>query len=715
MPIPECRHIQVTGRVQGVGFRPFVYRLARRLDLQGEVYNRSSGVGITVQGPASQLDHFVAELRREAPGEPRDFRTEPAATTARDAFVIGRSRADPGIASVLLTDQAICDDCRREFHDPDNRRYHYPFISCTRCGPRFSICERLPWDRGNTSWHHFPLCDTCRQEYVTPDARRFHAVGLSCPGCGPVLFTGDGRRGEAALNAACAVLAQGGVVAVKGTAGFHLMADAENSEALTRLRVRKRRSKPLAVLAPDMYWVANHATAEEAEIAALQGPAAPIVLLQAQDDLAELLAPGLGMLGVMLPSSGIQLALMQRLQRPLVATSANVSGAPLIYRNDEALAELDGVADGFLLHDLELVQGLDDSLVRVMAGSPVNLRLGRGLAPQIEVMPVAGASLGCGAHLKGSLALQEGKTLVIGPHIGDLGGAGNRQRYRQQKRRLPAFFQVGAGAEITDLHPDYGSTLEADYRASSVPHHIAHAMAAWIEHQPEPPFKVLAWDGIGLGPDGTIWGGECLQFEAGLQWWRLGSIRRFRLPPGEAVARYPGRVARALTGEMPAGKGVACSSMGRLIEGLAALAGLREENLFEAQVAMEWEALAHAAGEGATMDFAMEGADLDWRPLLPVIADHRIAARARSLGFHRALARAAIRQCRRGHGDRVLLSGGVFQNRLLVELLLAEARGSGLQIMLPGRLPPNDGGIAAGQCVALAMGVKQKGATEPCV
>jgi hydrogenase maturation protein HypF len=329
------------------------------------------------------------------------------------------------------------------------------------------------------------------------------------------------------------------------------------------------------------------------------------------------------------------------------------------------------------------------------------------------VVPEAGHSLGCGAHVKGSLALQDDRILVIGPHIGDLDGAGNRQRYRQQKRSLPTFFQVKGSVEVTDLRPDYDSTLEADYRAPSVPHHIAHAMATWLEHQPEPPFQVLTWDGVGLGPDGSIWGGECLQFDAGFRWRRRASLYRFHLAPGAAVARYPGRVARALAGERPVGNSAVCSSMGRLIEGMAALAGLREENLYEAQIAMEWEALGHAADEGASMEFAMAGPDLDWRPLLPVITDQRISIAARSLGFHRALARAAVRQCMQGRGRQILLSGGVFQNRLLVELLLAEAHASGLQILLPERLPPNDGGIAAGQCVALAMAVRQQGAAQP--
>tara|TARA_R110000772_G_scaffold210432_1_gene320998 strand:- start:6882 stop:9029 length:2148 start_codon:yes stop_codon:yes gene_type:complete len=714
LPKPDCRHIQVTGLVQGVGFRPYVYRLAQRLGLQGEIRNRSSGVSITVQGQMAVLDQFLTELRRNAPGQRHEFSVNVAAATAHSDFVIAPSQSDAGIAGTLLADQAICEDCRREFHDQSDRRYHYPFISCTSCGPRFSICRRLPWDRINTSWSRFSLCAACRQEYESPLDRRFHAVGISCPDCGPVLFTADGLQGEAAVRQACAVLERGGVVAVKGSAGFHLLVDAQNPAAVARLRERKRRSKPLAVLAPTFEWVLENAHTEAAERAALKGSAAPIVLLKACGGIHESLAPGLGTLGVMLPSSGIQLSILRMLQRPLVATSANLSGAPLIHENDTALSALAGIADAFLLHDLDLVQGLDDAVQRVMAGQPVSLRLGRGFAPQIHTVPVAHSSLGCGAHLKVNLAMQERHTLIVGPYIGDLQGAGNRQRYLQQKSTMPAFFQIDAGTEVTDLHPDYGSSVEADDHALTVPHHVAHAMAVWLEHQPEPPFQALTWDGVGLGPDGTVWGGECLQFDAGMEWQRLGSIRPFQLPAGHDIARFPGRIARVLSGETYPGRSIACSSMGRLIEGLAALAGLREENLFEAQVAMEWEALGHRASQALHMDFSWVGADLDWRPLLPLVADRSVSLSARALGFHQALARAALRQCRLGRGDSVLLSGGVFQNRLLVELMVAGARELGLKLLLPGRLPPNDGSIAAGQCVALAMGAKQRGVAQQC-
>jgi hydrogenase maturation protein HypF len=707
---PECRHVEIRGQVQGVGFRPFVFRLAQGLGLRGEVYNQSTGVGITVEGPAATLDRFVHTLRRDAPGAPREFLVASGRPEKHAGFAITPSREAPGVASALLTDQAICAQCRDEFLDPRSRRFAFPFISCTHCGPRYSVCERLPYDRANTSWRFFSPCEACAGEHAQPQDRRFHAVGISCPTCGPQLYTPGGLQSAGALESACAVVTAGGVLAVKGTTGFHLVVDATNADAVARLRERKRRSKPLALLAPDLAWIRQNARVDAVERAALESPAAPIVILRSDSAATALLAPAMGTLGVTLPNSGIQLALLQHLQRPLVLTSANVSGAPLIFANDEACRELSHIADEFLLHDLPLLRGLDDSVVRCMAGRAVTLRLGRGLAPQVHTLPAARSALGCSAHLKASLAVQYGTTLLAGPHLGDLEGAATRLRYREQKRELPAFFQVRVDEEVTDLHPDYASTLDADYRAPTVAHHVAHAMAAWLEEQPQPPFTVLTWDGIGLGPDGTIWGGECLAFGEDFAWRRVGSIRPFLLPPGHAISRFPGRVARVLAGEPPLPGAVPCSSMGRLIEGLAALAGLREENRFEAQVSMEWEALATGAAKAAPMDFALTGdtrADLDWRPMLPVIVDARIDLGERARGLHAALARGALRQARRGGANTVLLAGGVFQNRLLVELLVAEGQTQGLHVIPPGRVPPNDGGIALGQCAARAMGVAQ--------
>jgi len=713
-PMTETRRLTVTGQVQGVGFRPFVYRLATALGLSGEVCNRSSAVEIVIQGDEGRLHDFLSRLRQEAPGRVDRLQWETVPAPGLAQFRIAPSRADTGIASVLLADRGLCADCLAEFNDPRNRRYHYPFIGCTACGPRYSICRRLPFDRENTAWHGFPPCADCQREFADPEDRRFHAVGISCPQCGPQLFTAAGAAGEAALDEAAAVIAAGGIVAARGIAGFHLLADATNPAAVAHLRQRKRRRKPLAVLAPDLAWLRRQARVDAAEEDALTGTVRPIVLLDSDSDIARLLASGTGTLGAMLPASAIQHALLARLRRPVVATSGNPGGAPLVFDNKQALARLAEVADAFLLHDLELRCGLDDSVQRIMAGRPVNLRLGRGLAPQLHRVPAPARLLGCGAHLKANVAFQEERLLVVGPYVGDLESAATRQRYRDCKRQLPALFHAGAGAEVTDLHPDYASTIEADYRARTVPHHVAHAMAAWLEHRPAGPFLALTWDGIGLGPDGTVWGGECLQFDAGLRWHRLGSIRPFPLPPGHAIARYPGRIARVLAGDIPRGHSVACTSMGRLIEGLAALAGLRQENDYEAQVAMEWEALARRAEFAVPMDFAFRAGELDWRPLLPVLTDARLELTARARGFHLALARAALAQCRAGQGGVVLLSGGVYQNRLLVELLHEQAREEPLDFRLSCLLPPNDGGIAAGQCAAIAMAVTHNEALERC-
>lgn len=710
----ETRRLQVDGQVQGVGFRPFVYRLACELGLNGEVANSSSSVLIHLQGEAETLDRFHDRLREESPGQAESVRVQKVSQCNYSGFTIAASCTDTGAAVALLADRAICGKCLQEFDEPTNRRFQYPFISCTNCGPRFSISKRLPFDREHTSWHEFPACAACAREFRDPENRRFHTVSISCPQCGPTLSGPDSSRDTVALDGIATALKAGGIVAVKGVSGFHLLADANNAEAVAKLANRKQRRKPFAVMAPDLAWVRNHAELSATEAAMLQSPTAPIVLLQSNAAVASRVAPGTGLLGVMLPSSGIHLALMRRLQRPMVATSGNNSCSPLIFDNQEALASLQGIADAFLLHDLPLVQGLDDSVLRFMDSHAVPLRLGRGLAPQVHTLPVAASSLGCGAEIKASIAAQDRHTLIVGPHIGDLDAAATRRHYRRQKKLLPTFFQLGKGAELTDMHPDYASTIEADYRARTIPHHIAHAMAAWLEHQVAPPFTVLTWDGVGLGPDGSIWGGECFEFDANFHWRRLGSVRPFQLPVRADIARFPGRIAHSLRGRPIQGNSVTCSSMGRLIEGLAALAGLRQHNQYEAQAAMEWEALAWEAGEPVAMDFELDGFDLDWRPLLAIVSDDQLDPSARALGFHQALARAALRQCALAASDTLLISGGVFQNRLLVETMLEQARPRGVRLLVSERLPPNDGGIAAGQCVAAAMAVSEKRRVEEC-
>lgn len=713
MQTSVARRVDVSGHVQGVGFRPFVYRLASSLGLQGSVCNQSCGVRIELQGSEQEIATFLEQLPRQAPGEIERIKVCQAESLAYDNFTISASESGAGLADALLMDRGICDDCLHEFNDPANRRFQYPFINCTACGPRFSVSRRMPYDRVNTAWHDFPLCEACQQEYESPADRRFHAVGISCPACGPELYTPDHVNEPAAIENALATLEAGGVLALKGPAGFQLLVDANNPDAVERLRLRKRRRKSFAVMAPDLEWVEANASISGVEKDVLLGPARPLVLLQSYSEVAQTVAPGTRMLAVMLPCSGMHLRLVQALGRPLVTTSGNLSGSALIFDNAEALVGLAEIADCFLLHDLNLAQGLDDSIVRVMGEQAVTLRMARGIAPQSFSLPLSNtgteASLGCGAHLKSSLTLHSANKLIVGPYVGDLDSSPARARYREQKRWLPAYFQAAADGleEVTDLHPDYGSTIEASYRAHTVPHHIAHAMAAWLENRPEPPFLVLAWDGTGLGPDGSIWGGECLRFHARMQWQRVGSVLPFELPRGDAIARYPGKIAQVLAGEVRVGSGLQCSSMGRLIEGMAAAAGLRIVNEFEAQCAIEWEALAWQGERGIVMDFALEQNLLDWRPLLPVIADHSLPLAERALGFHQALARAAVAQCQQQNLSTVLLSGGVFQNRLLVELILKQAARAKLQVGLHHRIPPNDGGISIGQCVALAQSVSE--------
>lgn len=713
MPNPETRQLRISGQVQGVGFRPFIYRLARQYGLRGQVANRSSHVEIVLQGQPGKLDKVTADIRRLAPGRIDTIHSSVFDAPRFDSFTIGASEPDAGIAGALLNDRAMCSACRTEFLDPVNRRYHYPFIACTHCGPRFSITQRLPYDRHHTAWRDFPPCARCQAEHGDDSNRRFHMVGISCPDCGPSLYTAANSTTDAALEEAAAVLRDGGIVAVKGSAGYQLMVDSGNADAVEKLRRRKRRRKPFAVLAPGLDWVREHARVDDTEAEALQSEAAPIVLLGSSNELANTVAPGTNLLGAMLPNSGIQLRLLALTAGALVATSGNLSESPLIFDSTEAEALLGPLADCLLHHNLTLCQGLDDSMLRVIGNRPVTLRLGRGLAPALHALDSPRKLQGCGAQLKANISLLGRGLLVSGPYIGDLDAASARQRYRSQKASLGKFFQLEHVEEITDLHPDYGSTIDADYRAHSVPHHVAHAMACWFEHRQsvKPPFLALTWDGIGLGPDGSLWGGEFLRFDHTFHWRRVASLRPFMVPAGPELARQPRRVADALAGQAVSGPAINCSSVGRLIEGVAVLAGLSPENDYEAQLAMHWEALASQAESGAKMEFCTAHGELDWRPLLPVISDQSQPIANRALGFHQALARGAAQLCQQQGSANVVLSGGVFQNRLLAELLLGELQSAGIRGLTHQAVPPNDGGISLGQCVAVAFNVHAQSET----
>jgi hydrogenase maturation protein HypF len=796
--MPEARRWLLSGRVQGVGFRPFVFRLAQRFGLNGRVQNLAGQVLIEAQGAAATLDDFAAALISEAPplARPHLFSVESIPSLQQDSFEIAPS-AVPDAAQVHIPpDYFLCDDCRREMLDPQDRRYRYPFINCTQCGPRYTLITRLPYDRPNTAMAEFALCPACRAEYDNPHDRRFHAEPLACPQCGPQLQfvqstlpppvrgTAEGSlqssgvptgvplaggagegvevasnaayphpdlppargketgsapslRGEAALQACIAALQRGEIVAVKGVGGYHLMCDATSAAAIGKLRERKQRPhKPLALMFPwcgadGLEQVRTQLQLDQQSSALLSEPMRAIVLLRRRHDstLPEVIAPGLKEVGVMLPYSPLHHLLLDGLQRPLVATSANISGEPVLTDNTEVEARLGRVTQYFLHHNRPIVRPADDTVLRVIAGKPRLIRGGRGIAPLELALPFALQQplLAVGGHTKNTIALGWGKRAVISPHIGDLDAARSMEVFEQVIADLQRLYRVTPQAIACDAHTAYASSRWSARQGLPllrVWHHHAHASALAFEHHPDKTWLSFTWDGVGLGEDGSLWGGEALHGRPGA-WQRVARLRSFRLPGGEKAGREPWRSAAALCWETgldfapPAAdpallkqawqRGLNApltTAAGRLFDGAASLLGLVEHASYEGQGGMYLEQMASGEIEAVAMLLHQDAAGLltaDWQPLVQAMLNHDVPVALRAMQFHRSLARTIVEQAKRIHTrkffDAVGLSGGVFQNRLLAELALAELAAAGFDAYLSERSPCNDGGIALGQLV----------------
>ena len=769
-----CRlRLVIRGAVQGVGFRPFVYRLARELDLRGWVANTSAGVHVEVEGPETGLTVFQARLRDEAPPRAVIQSCEASLLEPRgmDRFEIRRSDAGGKPSVLVLPDIATCPACLGEIRDPSNRRYRYPFTNCTHCGPRFSIIQALPYDRRHTTMRGFTMCPACRAEYEDPADRRFHAQPNACPRCGPQLawWDGEGRpetAGEEALGRALEVLRGGGIVAVKGLGGFHLMVDAADAVAVERLRRRKRREeKPLAVMCPSLAAVRELCDVAPPEQRLLTSPEAPIVLLRRRPSaaLADAVAPGNPRLGVMLPYTPLHHLLTADFGGTLVATSGNLSEEPICIDETEASRRLAGMADGFLVHDRPIARHVDDSVARVLLGREQILRRARGYAPLPVRLPrPVDGILAVGGHLKNAVGLGVGHDLFISQHIGDLDTAGSLAAFRAVTRDLQDLFRRDPVRVACDAHPDYASTRVA--RTLSVPvspvqHHLAHIAGCLAENDAAPPALGLSWDGTGYGTDGTVWGGEFLLLEADGGWRRFAHLRTFPLPGGEAAVREPRRSALGLLLEMgaldraerlalsvlaafspeerrvletTAAGGLNAprtSSLGRLFDAVAALLGIRVRAAYEGQAAMmlEWladpdvaEAYPFEVVEADT-GRAMRGAGpagvaasgagplpfvYDWGPMIEAmltgLAD-RLSPAVIAACFHQALVEMGVDAARRAGLERVVLSGGCFQNALLTERLVERLRAEGFRPCWHQRVPPNDGGIALGQAAAVAF------------
>ncbi len=751
----EATRLEINGIVQGVGFRPFIYQLAKRHGLTGEVANTAGGVSLVLEGPPERIGQFIDDLPRTKPPLAHivEVTRTPEAVKGFSAFSIVKSRGDAARATLISPDVMVCADCLSEMRDPADRRFRYPFINCTNCGPRYTIIDDIPYDRPKTSMRHFRMCARCQAEYDDPENRRFHAQPNACPVCGPQVTLCD--AGGRALDVADPIaettdrLRRGRIVAIKGLGGFHLAVDAVNAAAVARLRRRKHREeKPFALMCADMQRVRAIARVDAAEESLLQSIQRPIVLLQKRREtpIADAVAPGNRHFGVMLPYTPLHHLLMEAGFAALVMTSANLSEEPIAIGNAEAFRRLSAIADDFLVHDREIYLRSDDSIVRRSAGATRAIRRSRGYVPVPIFLrrPVASV-LACGAELKNTVCLTRGRQAFVSQHIGDLENRATDDFFRLTVDHLKRILDITPEVVACDLHPDYLSTRYARELAGipvvAVQHHHAHIAACMAENQADGPVIGLALDGTGLGSDGTVWGGEVLVVDDA-RFTRAAHLQPVPMPGSAAAIREPWRMAlahlQAAFGEaidvkdLPvadftdegrvqvvlqmARQGLnspLTSSLGRLFDGVAAIVGLRGRVAFEGQAAMQLEMIADDREDGRYA--------FSWEPaadgglaiaVAPMIRDIVRDIRARqtpatvSARFHNTLIvmfDALCRHLRTETGiDRVALSGGVFQNDRLLSGLVDALTHSGFVPLTHRRVPANDGGIALGQAVVAA-------------
>jgi len=736
MAVPTVRsrmQLRIRGAVQGVGFRPFVYRLAAGHALSGFVLNDGDGVLLEVEGRA--LEGFVTALKREHPPLARidDIELSPLPAEGSQAFEIRQSIAGTA-RTLVIPDAATCDACLDDLFDPASRFYLYPFVTCTHCGPRFTITRRLPYDRAQTSMAAFPLCDACARDYRDVSSRRFHAEAVACPDCGPRLSHPVAAIAEA--------VKAGRIVALKGIGGFHLLCDAFDEAAVAELRQRKvREEKPFAIMVANEASADLVATPTAAELALLSRRERPIVLMRRLPGLAPSVAPGLGSVGLMLPYAPVHHLVFHALAgspadagwrcRPLplalVATSANPGGEPLVVDDDDAQRRLAGIADLIVTHDRPIATRADDSVMAIVADAPAFLRRSRGFVPgPIDLGADGPAVLAVGGHLKATVTVTRGREAFVSQHVGDLDRAATIRFHEETLRQLVQILDIDAEAVACDLHPDFRSTRFAEKSGLpvvAVQHHAAHIASVAAEHRVQGPVLGVALDGYGYGSDGAAWGGELMLVD-GTRWQRLGHLWPLALPGGDRAAREPWRMGIAALAALdrigdtarhfsdvplagPLAKSLVGSSamptttsMGRLFDAAAALLGVRWSQSYEGQAAMELEGLVRSP-QALPGGYRLDGDRLDFRPLLeallPLGGDARLGAEL----FHGAVidgvAAWAARAASRLRLTQIALSGGCFMNRVLAAGVAAALQARGLTPLLPCAVPANDGGLSLGQ------------------
>ena len=754
----ERRRVRVTGIVQGVGFRPFVHRLATDLHLVGFVGNDSSGVFIEVQADAAVLDRFLGCLRAEAPplAQVQTVTAEPIGVECgARGFEIVESTPGDGLRTLVPPDVAVCAECRYEVEDPTDRRYRYPFANCTNCGPRYTIIRDLPYDRPATTMAAFEMCRDCASEYEDPSDRRYHAQPIACPACGPGIgWKRDGRTvagTDPVIGEFQLAVARGEVVAVKGIGGYHLACDATNPGAVSRLRERKGRvDKPFAVMLPSVEAVDGVVVAGAVEYEALSAPAHPIVLAPRRESgIVDLVAPGNPLLGVMLPYSPLHHLLFTEVPgadvappAALVMTSGNRSNEPICFDDDEARQRLADLADAFLTHDRPIEVPCDDSVVRIVDGEVQPIRRSRGFAPVPVALPVPVVpTLAVGAELKNTFCLAAGRHAWVGPHVGDMENLETLAAFERGVDGFERMYGVEPELLAADEHPAYLTRRWALQRSDpgdvvDVQHHHAHVASVMAENGHDGSTRVLgvAFDGTGFGHDSEgdaqIWGGEFLLADYE-RYERIGHLAPLPLPGGDQAIRNPCRTAVAylsaigieLDPVIPAvaacdevernvvarqvERNVGCipsTSMGRLFDAIASLLGVRHRVTYEAQAAIELEALATTAADPVALSFDVCDGVADPRPLIAALVDDLAVGAptpALALGFHHAVADMVrhLVESTRGDVDTVALTGGVFQNALLTGLTRRKLDPIGVRVLTHRLVPPNDGGLALGQAV----------------
>jgi len=726
---PERLRIRVRGAVQGVGFRPFVYGLAERYGLSGFVLNDQEGVLAEIEGDRG--DMFLSALRRERPALARidKIAVTRVAALGQRGFAIRESLDSGPSASFGVPDAATCESCLRDLFDPASRFHLYPFVTCTDCGPRFTITRRGPYDRANTAMAAFALCGPCAADYGDPKSRRFHAEAIACPACGPRLSHG--------VSEIAAAVDDGLIVALKGIGGFHLICDATNEVAVGRLRERKHRpARPFAVMAANdsSLWPFAKPTLVEREL--LGRSARPIVLVRKGSGLAASVAPGLSRVGVMLPSAPVHHLLFEALSakrgggkaaRALVVTSANLAGEPLVIDNDVAMKDLASIADLIVTHDRAILKRADDSVMAIIDGAPAFIRRGRGFVPEpIDLGEDGPVVVAVGAHLKATVCVTRGREAFVSQHLGDLNTAQTVRFYEVTLRQLLADLGVKPELVACDRHPDYRTTLIAEglgLPVLRVQHHAAHLAAVAAEHHLREPLIGVALDGHGYGADGGAWGGELMRDDGG-QWRRVGHFKPLAMPGGDRAAREPWRMGVAAMIALGRGADAAgrfprhplaaqlaevtvanvkaphTSSMGRLFDAAAALLGVCENQSFEGQAAMELEALV-GSPEAIAGGFCIDQNVLDFSPLLSAMLEPGLEARQGAAQFHgtliAGLAEWIGRYAKQMGQTDVVLGGGCFMNRVLADGLTQAVRRRGLTPWLARVVPSNDGGISFGQ------------------